>query len=541
VVVALVLSVTGVRAAHRGPRRTDFAQRGGTTCEDLKSLVRANTTIAAATSVAAGGFTRPGAPPLAGAPSPFASLPAFCRVQGVIAPTTDSQIEFEVWLPSSGWNRKYQGTGNGGFAGTLNYANMASAVGEGYAASTTDTGHTGIATDAKWAFGHPEKIVDFGHRAVHETAETSKAIIRAFYGEPAKFAYFSSCSNGGRQALMEAQRYPADYDGIIAGAPAHNFTRLVSAFAWNLLATAVEAASRIPPAKYAAIEAAALSACDARDGVKDGIIDEPSSCAFDPAPLLCTGAESDACLTAPQLAALKKIYSGPRTTRGERLYPGFVPGGESGPGGWGLWVSGPAVDRGLQFLFSVQGNRDMIFQDPSYDYRKFNVDRDVKIADDLVGRHLNATDPDLRAFQKRGGKLILYHGWSDAALPPTATIDYYRAVINKVGQKNADAFVRLYMVPGMQHCGAGPGPDNFGAMPGVAPKEPDPAQNMSAALERWVEHGTAPGPIVATKYKSPDPASGVAMTRPLCPYPEVARYKGTGSADVASSFACMKK
>jgi len=511
-----------------------------TTCEGLKSLALQNTTITGAGAVAAGAFTPPGAaPPAPGAPRP-GSLPAFCRVQGVITPSTDSHIEFEVWLPVTGWNGKYEGSGNGGFAGSFSYAQMAAAVQHGYATSSTDTGHKGIMTDGRWALGHPEKIVDFGYRAIHETAENSKAIIRTFYGDPAKHSYFSSCSNGGRQALMEAQRYPADYDGIIAGAPAANLTRIVSAFTWNLLATAVDPASYIPAGKYPAIERAALAACDTRDGVKDGIISDPATCTFDPAPLLCTLAEADSCLTASQLAALKKIYAGPRNRKGEQLYPGFTPGGESGPGGWGLWTSGPAADKSLQYAFSTQANAYLIFQNASFDYRKFDIDRDVKAADDLVGRTLNAIDPDLRAFSKRGGKLILYHGWSDAALPPVATIGYYRSVARAMGQKDTDASVRLYMVPGMQHCGDGPGADNFGAFPGLAPSDPDPLRNMSVALERWVEQGTAPSALVATKFKTQDLSSGVALTRPLCPYPQVAQYKGSGNPDEAASFACVR-
>jgi feruloyl esterase len=506
----------------------------------LASLKLAHTTITAAQIVAPGAFSAASQLGASGA-AVFKSLPAFCRVQGVMAPTSDSHIEFEVWLPVAGWNGKYQGGGNGGFAGSINYDNLATAVVAGYAGSSTDTGHQAGGTDARWALGHPEKISDYGYRAIHETAEKSKAIIRQFYGDAPKRSYFSSCSNGGREALMEAQRYPADYDGIIAGAPAANLTRIVGAFTWNLLATTVDPASYIPAGKFAAIGAATLAACDARDGLADGIIDEPDKCAFDPAVLLCKGPESDSCLTAPQLAALRKIYSGPRTSKGEALYPGFVPGGESGPGGWGLWMSGGAPDKSLEYAFGTQGNAYLIFQNPSFDYRTFNVDRDVKAADDLVGRTLNAIDPNLSAFQKRGGKLILYHGWNDAALPPAATIEYYRSVAAKMGQTAADGFVKLYMVPGMQHCGGGPGATNFGATPGLAPREADPSRNMSAALERWVEQGIAPGAIVAAKYQNPaDPASGVALTRPLCPYPQVARYKGSGSTSDAANFSCAK-
>jgi feruloyl esterase len=512
--------------------------RGTTPCADLKSLSLGDATVTKAQAVPAGPFAVPAADP--GARAESITLPAFCRVQGVIAPTNDSHIEFEVWLPATGWNGRYQGVGNGAFAGSIEDVGeggaLASALKAGYAASSTDTGHQADGIDARWALGHPEKIIDYGHRAIHETAEKAKVIIRAFYGEPARHSYFSSCSNGGRQALMEAQRYPADYDGIIAGAPAAHFTRILTTFTWDVQATTLDSASYIPVGKFAAVEAAAVAACDARDGVKDGIVDEPNTCPFDPSVLLCRGPESDACLTSPQITALKKIYSGPRTARGEQLYPGFPPAGESA---WGGWISGARAEESAQFIFGTQGMGNLIFQNPAYDYKLFNVDHDARAADDLAGRTLNAIDPDLSAFQKRGGKLILFHGWSDPALPPTATIDYYRSAVTKLGPK-ADETIRLYMVPGMEHCGGGPGADAFGFAPGLPPAEPDPSRNMSAALERWVEQGTAPSAIVATKYNTPDdPSSGVNFTRPLCPYPQVARYRGAGSENDAANFLCQ--
>src|SRR5437762_10973068 len=273
------------------------------TCEKLAELKFANTTITGAKLVSAGSF----APPT-GSAAPYKELPAFCRVTGVIKPTTDSDIKFEVWMPSSGWNGKFHGIGNGGFAGTITQPALAAAVARGYAAASTDTGHT--TTDASWALGHPEKIVDYGHRAIHEMTEKAKSIVSAFYGNGPKRSYFASCSNGGRQALMEAQRYPNDYDGLIAGAPANQFTHILTGFAWNLQATLTDPASYIPATKLKAIEAAALAACDARDGVTDGVIDDPAKCSFDPSVLLCKGAESDACLTEKQVTALKRIYSG---------------------------------------------------------------------------------------------------------------------------------------------------------------------------------------------------------------------------------------
>jgi feruloyl esterase len=511
--------------------------RAATSCEALKSTALPNTTIVAAEVVAPGAFSASGARSGAPVPADFQKLPAFCRVHGVAAPSADSHIEFEVWLPATGWNGKYEGVGNGGFAGSLNLSNMAAALSAGYATATTDTGHKADGTDAQWARGHPEKIVDYGYRAIHETAVIAKELIRAFYGEPAKRSYFSSCSNGGRQALMEAQRFPDDYDGIIAGAPAANFTRIGALFVSNLLAGA-DPAGFVPPAKYAAVEAAVNAACDARDGVKDGIVSQPATCAFDPATLLCGADASNSCLTASQVATVKGLYAGLRASGPQPLYPGFAPGGESGPGGWSLWISGSAPAQSLEYAFGTQFFTNMVYPDRPFDYRTFTIGRDVKAADDAVGRMLNAIDPDLSAFEKRGGKLILYHGWSDAALPPAATIDYYRSVVAKLGSKRTESFVRTYMVPGMQHCGGGPGPDSFGALPGLPPLDADPARNMSAALEGWVEQGTPPSAIIATKYKDRTPASGISYTRPLCPYPQVARYKGSGSPEDAANFIC---
>jgi len=500
------------------------------TCEKLADLKLANTTITAAQSVGAGAFT----PPTGTAAAPFKALPGFCRVTGVIKPTSDSEIKFEVWMPSSGWNGKFQGIGNGGFAGSISQPALAAAVARGYAAASTDTGHT--SSDASWALGHPEKIADYGHRAVHEMTEKAKLIISAFYGNGPKRSYFASCSNGGRQALMEAQRYPNDYDGLIAGAPANQFTHILTGFAWNLQATLNDPASYIPATKLKAIEGAVLAACDARDGVTDGVIDDPTKCSFNPSVLLCKGAESNDCLTEKQLTALKKIYAGPRTSTGEQIIPGFLPGGETGPGGWLAWITGAGSNKGLQFFFATQTFANMVYNNPAWDFKTFNLDRDGKLADQKLAASLNATDPNLKAFKARGGKLILYHGWSDAALPPVNTINYFQNVVAKLGHREAGSFIRLFMVPGMQHCGGGPGPNTFGAF--VTNAQSDPQHDMSLALERWVEQGIAPDQIIASKLQGIDPKSVVIRTRPLCPYPQVARYKGSGSTDDDANFVC---
>jgi feruloyl esterase len=456
---------------------------------------------------------------------------------GSIKPSSDSDIRFEVWLPSSNWNGKFQGIGNGGYAGVLSFPGLANAVRNGYATASTDTGHQDDGTSARWALDHPEKIIDFGHRAIHETAVGAKAVIRAFYGEGPKRSYFNSCSNGGRQALMEAQRYPTDYDGIIAGAPANYWTHLLSAAASGARATLAEPASYISRAKLPAIQAAALAQCDSSDGVKDGVIENPRTCRFDLSVLRCNGTESDSCLTVPQLTALKAIYSGLTSNGGQPIFPGLSPGGEAEQGGWASWITGDAPEKSLMYTFSTQFFKNMVYS-PEWQVRGFDPDRDAKAADERMARHLNSTNPDLSAFQKRGGKLILYHGWADAAIPAVNAINYFDSVVSKMGANQAGAFLRLYMVPGMEHCSGGAGPNAFGQ--GGTP-DGDPLHSIDAALEAWVEQGTAPDQIIATKYKiNTDPKSGVARTRPLCPWPQIAKYKGSGSTDDAANFACGK-
>jgi hypothetical protein len=507
-------------------------------CESLSSLKLPDTTITSAQTVAPGAF----APPAGFMPSPlYKDLPAFCRVSAELKPAKDSDIKIEVWMPATGWNGKYQGVGNGGFAGSITYQGLAGAVKSGYAAASTDTGHTGGVTSAGWALGHPDRIVDFGYRGIHEMTLKAKAIIQAFYGDNPKRSYFASCSNGGRQALMEAQRFPADYDGIIAGAPANFWTHLLTAGAWDVQAMQSDPASYIPAAKIPAISAAVLKACDAKDGVTDGLVSDPQECRFDPAVMLCKEADADSCLTAPQVAALKKLYAGPTNSKGERIFPGRVLGGEDGPGGWPLWITGAAPGQSLMYQFTNGFFPNMVFDDPKWVFKTFNFDSGVKVADEKQAANLNATDPNLKAFQARGGKLIIYHGWSDPAISAFNTIDYYNSVAATMGARDAGQFVRLFMAPGMQHCGGGPGPSSFGQL-ALGTASPDSQHSIYAALEQWVEKGIAPERIVATRYVNAlDPSQGIKMTRPLCAYPQVAKYKGTGDTNDEANFVCAPK
>jgi len=504
------------------------AMRAGD-CAALSKLALPQTVISTAEEEAAGRFTPPG---MKAAPN----LPAFCRVAGEIHPSADSRIQFEVWLPESEWNGKFQGVGNGGYAGSISYPQMAAAVTHHYATASTDTGHADQGADAQWALGHPEKIIDFGYRAIHETAVRARAIVTAYYGSGPRRSYFSACSNGGRQALMEAQRFPEDYDGIVAGAPANYWTHLLTKATFDTWELLGKPGSYIPATKLRLIENAALEACDALDGVKDGVIEDPTRCHFDPARLECKGPESDTCLGSAQVAALRKLYEGPHGENGKRVFPGYSPGGEAEPGGWAVWVTGAAPGTSLAFAFGTQFFKNMVYSDPQWDYHAFDLDRDMRAADERMSGILNAASPDLSKFAARGAKLILYHGWSDAAIPALSTIDYYQSVLAKAGVSQARSFVRLFMAPGMQHCAGGRGPDDFGE---YRMAEGKPEKNIEDALERWVEQGVAPERIVATKHENQmDPASPVVRTRPLCAYPKVAQYKGSGSTDDATNFVC---
>jgi feruloyl esterase len=349
---------------------------------------------------------------------------------------------------------------------------------------------------------------------------------------------------------MEAQRFPDDYQGILAGFPNNFWTHQAVAALYNTQVPGLtDRTNYIPSVKIAAISAAVLAACDAQDGVTDGIINDPRQCHFDPSTLLCQGPEFDSCLTSGQVAELKKIYDGLRDVPGGLVFPGYMPGGEEGEDGWKGWITGAAPGQSGIFVYASGYLRNMVFDNPTWDYRTVSAERAARLADEKTAYALNATDTDLRRFKARGGKLILYHGWSDPAAPPLNTINYYEAVVGKLGLRETEAFVRLYMVPGMQHGYGGVAPKFFGqfdlsvlgADPGRISIETDPQHNISSALEKWVEMGTAPASIIATKYVNDlDPAQGLKMTRPLCPYPQVAKYKGSGSTNDAANFVCAQ-
>jgi feruloyl esterase len=495
-------------------------------CEKLAALSLPHVTITSAR-----------ASPAAVASGSLPALPASCRVQGTSRPTADSDIRFEVAIPvGDAWNDRYLQLGNGGFAGTIPEASLLRRMALGFAVAATDDGHQSPgpdgATDASWALGHPEKLIDFGYRALKETTDAARAVVAAFAGRAPKRSYFVGCSDGGREALMEAQRFPDDFDGIVVGAPANYWTNLMLGGARITQALLRTPESYVPASKLRAIEAAALKAC----GDEDGVIEDPLTCHFDPGVLRCKGPETDRCLTEPQLQTVRAIYTGLKA-RGtsEVIEPGYEPGSEAeaeddGTMNWEEWFvgQGPQVTpRGRLGAIPQFGDaffRNIVFADPSYDMRNLRFDVDVATTNAKAAAILNSDNPDLGAFRKHGGKLIAYHGWGDPALPPRDSIRYFEAVRRKMGETSD--FYRLFMFPGMLHCCCGAGPSVFSPLP---------------AIVDWVESGKAPDQLVAKKMSGDGPTAEVVRTRPVCPYPQQARWDGKGDRKKAESFACRAR
>lgn len=534
---AMLLATLGVSAQGARPQAPPAPPGRMVECTALAGLaLDGGTTITAATLVSNGSV----------AVSPTATvtgMPAFCRVQGVSRPSADSHIVFEVWLPDRpNWNGRFLSTGEGGFAGTPNFTRngldggMDEIVRRGYATAGTDTGHT--TTDEWWAIGHPEKAADYLYRAKHLTTVAAKAVATAFYGRAPSHAYFSSCSNGGRQALIEAQRYPDDFDGFVIGAPWNYQSHSNAGFVWNAQAMSAAGAA-IPSEKLPAISAAVLARCDKQDGLADGVVGDPRTCDFDPKSLVCRGADSKDCLTDAQAAALQKVYEGPTNPRtGERIFPGFAKGSEAG---WSGIVRVPSRE-GPGGLGLISYFANLVNERADWDFRGFDFDRDMAAADEKIGRLGNAVSTDYTRAQQRGVKIIQYHGWNDQTLQPAYSPEYYDAVARATGGLDAtQRFYRLFMVPGMAHCYGGTGASNFGGVGQQIPPVRDALHDVQTALERWVEQGTAPSQLVATRFTEPGPsAKTVQLQRPLCLYPAVPRYKGTGDPNAAASFACVQ-
>lgn len=488
---------------------TAHAESAPINCEALSKTTLAGGTVLSSELIPAGGFVPPGATnPNAGAP--FKTVPAFCRVMLQLTPSKDSDIRAEVWLPQAGWNHKLQVSGNGGLGGALPYGPMAASVRDGYAAAGTDTGHVG--GNADFVPGHPEKLIDFGHRAIHETTVTAKTITKAHYDAAPTRAYFYSCSTGGRQALIEAQKYPADFDGIVAGDPSWDQMRLYAARVWLNTYVNRTPAAVIPPSKYSMIHDAVLAKCDALDGVKDGVIEDPAKCSFDFASLTCSAEDRADCLTKDQVETASAITRPIRDPKsGAVLHPGrYYPGSELGWGG----VNGPQPSGE-----SHEGMRKIVFT-PDWDYHTIKVPEDVERAVKADNGLLYGGDPDLSRFFNRGGKLLMYHGWADPLVSPDTSLIMYKQISSAVGSASAAKSLALFMVPGMGHCQGGPGTDVF---------------DKVAALDAWVESGKKPQSIAASHMTN----GVVDKTRPLCAYPMSAHYSGTGSTDDAKNFRCQ--
>lgn len=454
---------------------------------------------------------------------PAAPAPrSFCRVDASLRPVAGSLIKVQVWLPDE-WNEKMLALGGGGFNGGLFSASISMREGSarGYVTVVTDVGHE-MSDSAKFAYDSKEAFIDYGYRGNHSTAVFTKDLIAHYYGKQAKLAYFQGGSNGGREALMEARRFPQDYDGIIAGMPAMSFTKLMTSFLWN-----ARAAANAPglKSKLDLVAKAVLEKCDALDGVSDGLLANPLSCSFDPAELQCKRGDAPDCLTTAEVDALRKIHEGPRLRDGSPVFPGLAVGSETHPTEMPFWILG---EKALQPNMGQEAFRWMVYGDPKWEWTQFDLDRDYPAAAQQASI-LDSDDPDLSEFLGRGGKLIIHHGWYDSSIPAVSTLNYYDALLKKAGEL-AERQVRLFMVPGMGHGFGRPGPEHY---------------DMLSALERWVEQGEAPSEIIARQFVTPpppflepDPEAKVARTMLLCAWPKVASYNGSGSANDHTNFNC---
>ncbi len=542
-IVLTAVFVPGVAAAQN-------AQQTPAACERLTSLSLPNAAITLAQVVSAGAFAVPvnaprdggGSSALAGTIGPvpdvpgrvtantaglglgynggrgippFSTLPAFCRVAATLKPSPSSDVRMEVWMPVAGWNGNFRGTSPNGLGGIINYNAMGVGVSDGFAVASTDTGHQG--GDTGWMLDR-ERVTDFAGRAIHETTVVGKALATTYYGTAPRYSYMLECGGGSAAALHEVQKYPADYNGIVVGGHAAHLTRQIFGQLWLWQATHSNGVAILPAAKLSVLHGAVLAKCDMLDGVKDGLLENPTRCAFDPKEIECpsradSGGDGPNCLTTPQVEAVRKIYAGPTNPRtNERIWSPLYRGSELD---WSFFSEAPSP------IGIATGALRVILGDPTWDYRTTGVDfdRHVAMADQSDLARVNASNPDISEYVRRGGKLILSGGWNNALVPAGAVLDYYNSVEARIGIENTGRAVRLYMVPGMIECNGGPGTDTF---------------DMLGAMRRWVESGEAPNEVIASRVEH----GKVVRTRPLCPYPQVATYTGSGSTDDAKSFVC---
>ncbi len=472
--------------------------------------------------------------------STISGLPSFCRVIGSIHPEAGSDIRFEVWLPTESWSGRLMGAGNGGLAGSISYIDLASAVKAGQVGASTDTGHSGNPIDSSWAKGHFERVRDYGWRAMHLTTVTAKTLVQRFYGRAPDHAYFASCSNGGRMGLMEASRFPDDYDGILAGAPASAATKLIMSHIWVTQAQMSPGAA-IRPDQVKLLQREVLSQCDGLDGRTDGLVADPRQCRFDAAKLACGTNSSPQCFPPPQLAALKKIHDGPKDRAGRQIAFGFpATGSESGvPVSFFGWEGSLAKGGGkgpVQSAFpGVMLNLppQPIASDEAFDFNKDPARVAATLSPDVDPQ------PDLRRFFAHGGKLVMWHGWADATIPPQYSLSFHQRILNSSGPR-AKTQMRLFMAPGVQHCFGGPGPDMFGQI-GAPPTSDTPDRNVATALIDWVEKGRTPQSLVGRlgiAGMTGMPATGPEKQRLICAYPAKAVLSPDGDPDKASSYQC---
>jgi feruloyl esterase len=538
-IVTIVLA-PGVAVAQRAPQPSSA-------CEKLATLPLPNTAITLAQVVNAGAFTVPANPagrggggssalagtlgPVPDVPGrvtantaglglgynggrgipPFSALPAFCRVVATLRPSASSDIHMELWMPVTGWNGHFRGTSPNGLGGVINYNAMGVGLTDGFAVASTDTGHQG--GDTAW-MQVPDKVTDFAGRAMHETTEAGKALTVAYYGMAPRYSYMIECGGGSAAALHEVQKYPADYDGVVVGGHAAHLTRQIFGQLWLWQATHPNGVAILPAVKLPVIHDAVLAKCDRLDGVKDGLLEDPTRCTFDPKDIECPSVDGPSCLTPPQVEAVRKIYAGPTNPRtNERVWSPLYRGSELD---WNFFIDAP-TPVGI----ATTTLRDAILRDPAWDYRTSPVDfdRHVALADRSDIARASASNPDISAYVRRGGKLILSGGWNNALVPAGAVLDYYNRVETTIGREHTRRSVRLYMVPGMIECNGGPGTDTF---------------DMLGVMRRWVERGRAPNAVIASRVEH----GTVVRTRPLCPSPQVATYKGKGSTDEARNFMC---
>jgi feruloyl esterase len=501
-------SAPRVQAADSPAAQEEYAEEAAVRCANLLHLSLPDTAITSARVVPASG-----------------AVPAYCQVLGGL----ETVILFEVALPTTMWNGNLLYVGGGGYNGTI--PDLSHGLARGYAATGTDTGHRGDHWDASALYDDPKAQLNYAHRGAHLVTLLAKRIVEAYYGATERHSFFLGCSNGGKMGLMAVQRYPTDFDGVVVGGAVVDRTGLMMMFQWTQRALL---GAEIPPYKIPAMERATRAACDARDGLEDGVIDRPDRCDFDPAVLTCRGADGPDCLTPAQVAAWKKILQGPTGAAGERLYPGYAPGHEDD---YPAYITGLGVMHGYpssDFMYMDNFMRWFVFG-PHFDsVKRFEYERHAAVVQKFA-KEQDAAATDLSAFRSHGGKLIVWNGWADHSTPPLRAIDYYADVRKKHGAET-NKFVRLFLAPGFHHCSGGPGPNVFGSRGQYVTNTPD--HDLMAAMDRWVEEGVAPDRIVATKFVRDDPALGVARTRPLCPYPQIARHTGSGSIDEAANFVC---